>query len=147
MQNFKLAVLIVGSVAILGCQQKAPVAEITPPVLGKVLPNLPLPPDPTALTRESSADATQMIFTTPVAVDSILTFYRDLLGKPPYRLINESTNGGITSFYVEQDGPSMWVAVQKNGTTGSMVTIAGAAVDTTKKAAPPADTTKPKPAS
>lgn len=119
------------------CQQKPPVAEaVVPPPLGQVLPNLPMPPGGTTLTSQSSQDAMQLLFVSPEPVSSVLAYYRDVLGKPPYRLINEATTAGVTSFYVEQDGPSMWVAVQKNGDSGSLVTIAGAAVDSTRKRAP-----------
>ncbi|MEO5798809.1 MAG: hypothetical protein ABIZ70_07505 [Gemmatimonadales bacterium] len=142
------AVLTLSAVSFAACQQK-PVAEApTAPRLETVLPNIPLPPGGMALTTENSKDAMQFVFATAVPVDSILTYYRDVLGKPPYRLINEATTAGVTSFYVEQDGPPMWVAVQKNGESGAMVTIAGAAVDSTKKkpATAVADTTKAKPA-
>lgn len=142
-----LPLLSLTAVSLGACQQKPPAAEaITPPRLEQVLPNIPLPPDGMALTSESSKDAMQFVFTTPASVDSIVAYYRDVLGKPPYRLINEATASGVTSFYVEQDGPPMWVAVQKNGTAGSLVTIAGATADSAKKAKPPADSTaKPAP--
>ncbi|MES2304463.1 MAG: hypothetical protein V4558_03110 [Gemmatimonadota bacterium] len=124
------ATLLFAAASLGACQQKPPaVQEPERPPVGKVLPNLPVPPDATPLTTESSKEAMQFLFTTHVSVDSVLSYYRDLLGKEPYRLINESANGGVTSFYVEQDGPSMWVAVQKNGDAGTMVTIAGAAKD------------------
>lgn len=141
-----LAGLTLAAVSFAACQQK-PVAEaVTPPRLETVLPNIPIPPDGMALTNENSKDAMQFTFASPMKLDSMVNYYRDVLGKPPYRLINEATTGGVTSFYVEQDGPSMWVAIQKNGDSGSMITIAGAAADSGKKAAQPADT-KPKPAS
>lgn len=143
-----LAGLTLAAVSLAACQQK-PVAEAAArPSLESVLPNIPMPPGGMALTTENSKDAMQFVFASPVAVDSMLTFYRDVLGKAPYRLINEATTGGVTSFYVEQEGPSMWVAVQKNGESGSMITIAGATSDTTaRKAAAPGDSTRPKPAS
>jgi hypothetical protein len=56
----------------------------------------------------------------------VADYYRDVLARPPYRLINESTNDGLVSFYVEQDGPSMWVAVQGLTAGGALVTVAGA---------------------
>ncbi|MEP6591163.1 MAG: hypothetical protein ABJC19_08260, partial [Gemmatimonadota bacterium] len=142
-----LCAISLAAASMAACQQKPPAAEaVTPPRLEQVLPNLPLPPDGMALTSENSKDAMQFVFTTPASVDSVLAYYRDVLGKPPYRLINEASTNGVTSFYVEQDGPSMWVAVQKNGDAGALVTIAGAATDSARKALPPADSTaKPKP--
>lgn len=130
-------VLSLTAASIGACQQKPPAAEaVEPPRLEAVLPNLPLPPGGMALTTGSSKDAMQFLFASPVVVDTVVAYYRDVLAKAPYRLINEATTGGITTFYVEQDGPSMWVAVQKNGESGSLVTISGAVSDTTKKQAP-----------
>lgn len=141
-----LVALSLTAVSLGACQQKPPVAEaIVPPRLETVLPNLPLPPGALALTSESSKDAMQFVFTSPAAADTVVAYYRELLGKPPYRLINEATTAGVTSFYVEQDGPPMWVAVQKNGDAGSLVTIAGAAIDSTKAKAAAA-VSAPKPA-
>lgn len=129
-----LAVLTVAAASLGGCQEKKAVAEVdnTPPRLEAVLPNIPMPPGGMVLTSESSKDARRFILTSPEAVDLVVNYYREVLGKPPYRLINESQNSGVTSFYAEQDGPPLWVTVQKNGDAGSMVTIAGAASDSTK---------------
>jgi hypothetical protein len=136
MRLFLMLVLSLTAASLGACQQKPPVAEaVEPPRLEAVLPNMPLPPGGMALTSGSSMDAMQFLFTSPAAVDTVVAYYRDVLGKPPYRLINEATTAGVTSFYVEQDGPSMWVVVQKNGESGSMVTIAGAVSDSTKKPA------------
>jgi hypothetical protein len=131
-----MLVLSLTAASLGACQQKPPAAEaVEPPRLEAVLPNIPLPPGGMALTTGSSKDAMQFLFTSPAVVDTVVAYYRDVLAKAPYRLINEATTGGVTSFYVEQDGPSMWVAVQKNGDSGSLVTISGAVSDTTKKQA------------
>ena len=136
MRLFLMLLLSLTAASLGACQQKPPAAEaVEPPRLEAVLPNMPLPPGGMALTSGSSTDAMQFLFSSPAAVDTVVAYYRDVLGKPPYRLINEATTAGVTSFYVEQDGPSMWVVVQKNGESGSMVTIAGAVSDSTKKPA------------
>lgn len=137
-----LLVLTTAAVSLGACQQKpaTPVAEA--PRLEKVLPNIPLPPDGQPLVTEASKDAMQMMFASPHPVDTVAAFYRDLLGKPPYRLINEAKTGNVVSFYAEQDGPPLWVAISKNGDTGSVVTIAGA--DTTGAKPAPAPTAAPK---
>ncbi len=135
-----LAVLSLSTTSLAACQQKPPTAEaVTPPRLNQVLPNIPMPPDGLALTSETSKDAMQFTFVSPSPVESVLIYYRVVLGKAPYRLVNEAKSGGVTSFYVEQDGPPMWVSVQKNGDSGSLVTISGAAVDSTKAKLAPAD--------
>ena len=54
------------------------------------------------------------------------SYYRKVLSTDPFRLVNERTSGRTTSFYAEQDGPSIWISVSPNGSQGSMVVIAGA---------------------
>jgi hypothetical protein len=96
----------------------------------EVLPNIPMPPGGEILTAQNTDEAMQMIAVTEQSTDSVLTYYRSLLTKEPYRLVSETTSpDGMTSFYVEQDGPGLWIMVQKNGETGAMVTIAGAMTD------------------
>ncbi len=121
---------------LAACQSsKPPVEEVKQAGL-EVLPNIPMPPDGEILTSQSTAEAIQMVTVTARSVDSVLTYYRALLGKEPYRLVSETTTpDGMTSFFVEQDGPGLWVTVQKNGETGSMVTIIGAEADTAAVAA------------
>lgn len=121
---------------LAACQSaKAPVEEVKKVGL-EVLPNIPIPPGGTILTSQSTDEALQMITVTDRSVDSVLTYYRDLLAKEPYRLVSETTTpDGMTSFFVEQDGPGLWVTVQKNGEAGSMVTIVGAVADTAAVAA------------
>lgn len=122
------AIALLLTVAQLGACQSAKPAEEAPKQAGlEVLPNLPLPPDGTPLTTQSSPEAMSVVSVTEIGVDSVLNYYRMILGKEPFRLINETTADSITSFYVEQDGPSLWITVQRNGAKGSMVVIAGAA--------------------
>jgi len=122
------ALLTLASVA--ACQSAKPDAAPPPPAGFEVLPNLPLPPNGMPLTSQASSDAMQIFAATEVGMDSVLAYYRSVLAEPPYRLVNETTTDSITAFYVEQDGPSMWITVQRNGESGTMVVIAGAATDT-----------------
>ena len=126
------AIALLLTVAQLGaCQSAKPVEEAPKQAGLEVLPNLPLPPDGTLLTTQSSPEAMSVVSVTEVSVDSVLAYYRVILGKEPFRLINETTTtDSITSFYVEQAGPSLWITVQRNGPNGSMDVIAGAAADT-----------------
>lgn len=110
----------------------------------QALPNIPLPPGGSPVSTERGGDAVQLLVSTPTPADTVLAFYRDLLSKPPYRLINEADNKGSTSFYVEQDGPPLWVTVEGLPAGGTMVRLAGAAiVDPTAKP----DSAPPQPAS
>lgn len=115
--------------------EDAPPAEDQVAIV-RVLPNIPLPPGGQPLASERGGDAAQLLVSTPVAADSVVAFYRTLLSQPPYRLINEASEKGITSFYVEQEGPSLWVTVQGLEAGGTLVRLAGAAVRDTVVAEP-----------
>ncbi|HEY4099413.1 MAG TPA: hypothetical protein VGM20_00895 [Gemmatimonadales bacterium] len=123
-----LYVLLAGGV-VAACHKGPPKA----PPLSSVLPYVPLPPQAQPLASQSGADATQIVAVSPIGPDSVAAYYRDVLSKDPFRLINERTVQHTTVFYAEQNGPSIWITVQPNGTDGSQVTIAGAK-DTTKVA-------------
>jgi hypothetical protein len=119
--------LLTAALLVTACGDKpAPDPEEAPPSIAEVFPNLPLPPDGQILSREGTGQAMQMIFSSPQAGDTIANYYRKVLSAPPYELINESTNDGVVSFFVEQNGPSMWVVVQGLEAGGSLVTVAGA---------------------
>jgi hypothetical protein len=94
----------------------------------EVLPNIPLPPDGIPLNTEGSGEALQLLVSTPLAAEQVVEFYREVLSRPPYSTLNESTNSGATTFLVEQDGPSLWVTVQGLEAGGSLVRLAGAAI-------------------
>lgn len=127
--------------AACGGEPEAPPAEtVMSPV--QVLPNIAMPPDGQILGREGGAEAASLLISTPVASDSVVEFYRNVLSKPPYRLINESVNSGNTSFYVEQDGPPMWVVVEGLEAGGTLIRMTGA-IDSTAK---PTDSTPAVPA-
>lgn len=128
---------------LAGCKSaKAPEAAPPPPPLSQVLPNLPFPPDAQPVASVSGADATQITVRSPHPPDSVASYYRKLLGDPPFRLVNEASAGGVISFLADQDGPSIWVTVQPDGKVGSQVTIAGAQVSPKKAGV---DTTAKKP--
>ena len=127
---------MIRSVAMLillgtACAKNEPAPEPTPP-LAQVLPNIPLPPGATPMTSEAGGDAIRIVVSSTSPADTVIAFYRATLSAPPFRLINEAKSGSVTSFYVEQDGPPMWVTVEPVGTATSLVTIAGARVDSTQ---------------
>lgn len=107
----------------------------------QVLPNIAMPPGGQALASEGSSEAATLLISTPMAADSVAEYYRGVLSKPPYRLINESVNAGITSFYVEQDGPPMWLTVEGLEAGGTLVRMSGAIKADSTTARPPADST------
>jgi hypothetical protein len=126
-----------------GCKSDKAAEATPPPPLGQVLPNLPFPPDARPLTTVSGTDATEITLLSPHAPDSVAAYYRRLLADPPFRLVNETSTGGVVSFFANQDGPPLWVTVQSDGKAGSKVTIAGAVQAKPKTAG--ADTTAKKP--
>lgn len=123
--------LLLGLTAIVlaGCHKAKP----TEARMAQVLPNLPLPPDPEPLVRETGTNAMQFTIVSKASRDSVVAYYRRILSADPFRLVNERTAGKTTSFYAEQNGPSIWITVSPNGDEGSMVVIAGAA-DSSKAA-------------
>lgn len=119
-----LLALAAFAVAACGTEPETPAETTLTPV--QVLPNIAMPPGGEALGSEGGSEAATLLISTPVSADSVVTFYRDVLSKPPYRLINESVNAGITSFYVEQDGPPMWLTVEGLEAGGTLVRMSGA---------------------
>jgi hypothetical protein len=124
------------------------------PRIQEALPHMPLPPNPGFVSKYGSADALQIVVRTPLTPQQALAFYRDTLGKAPWRLISDQAipDSGW-ALYAERDGPPLWVTIRpEEGSTGSVVSLSGAVVkkpeaaaaDTGKPKAP-ADTSKPKP--
>lgn len=111
--------------AACGDKPEAPAEPVTRNPL-EVLPNIAIPPGGQVLASEGGEEAASLLISTPMVVDSVVEFYRDVLSKPPYRLINESVNANITSFYVEQDGPPMWLTVEGLEAGGTLVRMSGA---------------------
>ncbi len=122
---------------LAGCKggDAAPVPPAGPP-LEAILPNIPFPPNAEPVTSERADKALKLVFTSSSPSDSVVAYYRAVLAAAPYRLINEGVSGNVTSFYVEQDGPSMWVTVQPVDVNNSLVTIAGAQGDPNRKPDP-----------
>lgn len=117
---------------------ESPTAEEPRATVAEVLPNIPLPPDGIPLDTEGSGEALQLLVSTPLAAEQVVEFYREVLSRPPYSTLNESTNSGATTFLVEQDGPSLWVTVQSLEAGGSLVRLAGAAKTSDTSTAAPA---------
>lgn len=122
------------AVIVAGCHRRA----ARPVTVAEVLPNIPLPPDPDPLVREDGVDAVQFVVLSRDTPDSVASYYRRVLGADPFRLINERHAGNTAEFYAEQNGPSIWITVSPNGSSGSQVVIAGArdSAATTTKAKP-----------
>lgn len=129
MRNSSTFLLIAAIATLTGCHKAAPKAA----AMSSVLPLVPLPPGGQPLASQGGTDAMQIVVVSPVSPDSVANYYRDILSRDPFRLINERTTQHTTIFYAEQNGPSIWITVEPNGHDGSQVIIAGAK-DTTRAA-------------
>ena len=136
-------IVLVGSLALAACGgHDAP----KPPRMAEALPKVPLPPQAKLVSRSEGADALQLTVKSPVGPDAVASYYRQVFKEAGWRLVNEAKDQeGAVVFFVEQDGPPLWVRVRKaEDGQGSLVEIAGARVtrkDTTESPAPPG--TKP----
>jgi hypothetical protein len=130
-----------GAAFLLACGGDAPPPPEPEVAVVQALPNIPLPPNGQPLASERGETAAQLLVSTPMHADSVAEFYRTLLSQPPYRLVNEATANAVTSFFVEQDGPPLWVTVEGLPAGGTLVRLAGAAVRETVATPPASDTT------
>jgi hypothetical protein len=119
--------MVLAAVVLAACadEPETPPAETTLSP-AQVLPNIAIPPGGEAIGSEGGTEAATLLISTPMVSDSVVDFYRGVLSRPPYRLINESVNAGVTSFYVEQDGPPMWITVEGLEAGGTLVRMSGA---------------------
>ena len=98
------------------------------PRLSETIPNLPIPPGGQVLRTEGGTDALSIRYRTPMAPEAAANYYRELLGRDPWRLVSDTRGpDGEVSLYAEHDGPPLWVVIRKaNGAEGSFVDLAGA---------------------
>ena len=114
-------------VALLGCGDKAP----KPPSASKALPNLPLPPNPTLVSRDGGANVLRLTVRSPAKVADVESFYRRVFSGPGWTLVKQSTdNSGAVILLAEQKGPPLWVRIRSTpDSTGTLVDLTGAVVD------------------
>lgn len=93
-----------------------------------VFPNLPLPPDAKFVSRQGSADALQISLFSAGQVEQVAAYYRDMLGKAPWRLVSDVKRpDGSAVLYAEQNGPPIWVRIYPTSDrAGTMVELSGA---------------------
>ena len=113
-------------VVLLGCRDKPP----QPPDMAVVLPNVPLPPNPTLVSKTGGANALMVTFRTAAKPRDVEAYYREVLTGPGWRLVKHATDrAGAVTMLAEQDGPPLWVRIR--GTpegSGALVDLAGAVV-------------------
>ena len=121
-----ISVLAVVASVLSGCRDKAP----EPPRLSEVMPDLPLPPLSSVVSRAGSEDALQITFRSSLAPDSMAAYYRRVLTSGVWSLVGDTrTADGSIALYAERDGPPLWVTIRKDSTSsGTILSIGGAVV-------------------
>ncbi|HEY8257500.1 MAG TPA: hypothetical protein VIG08_07570 [Gemmatimonadales bacterium] len=120
--------MLLGSVALVGCNRdRAP----EPPKFGEVMPNVPLPPQATFVSRSGGAEALQITVRSPARADVVAKYYRDLFKKQGWRLVNDAKDSeGAVVLFVEQNGPPLWVRIRNaDDGRGTFVDLAGARLE------------------
>jgi hypothetical protein len=123
-------------VALAACKDEAP----RPPRISQVFPNLPIPPNATVVSQSGGADALQITLMSPVKASEVETYYRALLSKNGWRLVNDMRNqDGSVVLLAQQNGPPLWVRIKStDDSAATLVDLAGAVLPDTGKAAKPA---------
>jgi hypothetical protein len=122
---------------LLGCRDKPP----QPPDMAVVMPNVPLPPNPTLVSKSGGANALMLTFRTAVKPRAVEAYYQEVLTGPGWRLVKHTTDrSGAVTMLAEQDGPPLWVRIRGTpDSAGTLVDLAGAVVaaDSAARAARP----------
>ena len=92
------------------------------------MPNLPLPPRATVVSRTGSEDALQITFRSTLPPDSMAAYYRAVLTSGVWSLVGDTrTADGSIALYAEREGPPLWVTIRKDSTSaGTILSIGGA---------------------
>jgi hypothetical protein len=123
------------SVALLACGDKPAPPKL--PSIGKIFPQLPIPPDARFVSRAGGPDALQITLSTPAGKDAVVEFYRTVFKANQWKLINEAKDGdGAVILFAQRKQTPLWVRVRTDSAAGgSLVDLAGAVL--------PPDSTKP----
>ena len=126
----------VAILALLACQDKGP----RTPKVSEVFPNLPLPPNAIVVSKAGGSDALQLTLMSPVKAKDVEHYYRTLLSKGGWRLMNDMRDrDGSVVLFAEQNGPPLWVRIKStDDSVSTIVEIAGAVMADTAKRAKPA---------
>lgn len=114
------------AVIVLGCSD-SPKPRRTD--IFEAMPNIPLPPEASFLSREIGEDALKIRFRSIVDVDGVARYYRGVLGRDPWKLISDTPmqDGSIALYAEQKAGPPLWVTIRKaEGAPGSLVDLLGA---------------------
>jgi hypothetical protein len=121
--------------ALVACRDKAPQT----PKISQVLPNLPIPPNASVVSKSGGSDALQITLISPAKVKDVEAYYRTTLSRNGWRLVNDMRDrDGSVLLFAEQNGPPLWVRIKStDDSVATMVELAGAMfADTTKRVKP-----------
>lgn len=116
---------LVLAAALAACADKTPkMARVE-----EALPNIPLPPEPSFVSRSGGPDALQLTVRSPANPDSVADYYRGVFKTGGWKLVNEAKDAeGATVLLAQQKGPPLWVRIHPADGGGSMVELSGAVV-------------------
>jgi hypothetical protein len=111
--------------ALAACTDKPVTAK-----LSQALPNLPLPPQASFVSRAGGPDALQITVRSPARADSVAMYYRQVFKGGNWRLVNDAKDAeGATVLFAAQHGPPLWVRIRSaEDGQGSVVELSGAVV-------------------
>ncbi len=123
---------LVLAAALAACADKAP----KPPKWSDALPNIPLPPQASFVSRSGGADALQITLHSSAAPDAVARYYRALFKTGNWKLVNDAKDAeGATVLLVQQKGPPLWVRIYPAADdSGSTVELSGAVLSKTDSA-------------
>jgi hypothetical protein len=101
--------------------------------INETLPNLPLPPGATFVSRTGTPDALQIVVQSPSSVETVVDYYRAVLKRGGWKLVSDAKDAdGAVVLLADQDGPPLWVRIRRvSGGPGTIVELTGAVLDTT----------------
>lgn len=114
-----------------------------PPSVAAAFPELPLPPNPSYVSRGGGADALTIRLRSAAPFETVRDFYLGHFKNAPWVLKNEADDpSGGTVLYAERAGRPIWVRLRPDGDTHTHVELTGAAAKpgTPADSAPPAAT-------
>lgn len=99
--------------------------------INETLPNLPLPPGATFVSRAAGPDALQIVVQSPASVDTVVAYYRAVLKHGGWKVVSDAKDAdGAVVLLADQDGPPLWVRIRRvQGGPGTIVELTGAVVD------------------
>jgi hypothetical protein len=109
--------------ALVACGDKTPKMA----KFNEALPNLPLPPQPSFVSRSGGPDALQLTLRSPASPGAVADYYRGVFKTGQWKLVNEAKDAdGATVLLAQRNGPPLWVRIQPRDGGGSTVELSGA---------------------